>query len=156
MTKLSNYSTSEDHHSTMISMSISVKYLYFEYKELTLLHGESTFNTFQKLLSQMKVNTSSVPKNLGKGGHGFIGIILSIASYATLAPLTPFLLPKPPGILTVPAGSTQYETALRKTQHHKALDDYHLYILVQRALIQKGLDSIKSKYLAQLCNRLIG
>ena len=98
----------------MISVSINVKYLYFEYKELTPLHGELAFNTLQKLLSWMKENASSVPRNLGKGRHGCIWIILSIASYATLDPLTPFLLLIPPGILTVLAGSTQYEIALQK------------------------------------------
>ena len=87
------------------------------------------------MLTQLKANASSIPKNLGGGGHVFIGAILSAASYSILAPLTLFLGPTHPGTLTVPPNLTQYAITLSKTQHDDAMRNYHLYLLVQRVLI---------------------
>jgi len=115
----------------MTSSFINVKELYFELQKLTRLHGEPTFDTLQKMLTQLKANASSVPTNLGREGHRFIGAILSPASYHTLAPATPFIGPTHPGTLIVSTNSTQYAIALLKTQHEEALKMYHLYLLVQ-------------------------
>ena len=108
------------------------------------------------MLTQLKANASSVPTNLGGGGHRFIGAILSPASYHTLAPLTPFIGPTHIVTLIVPPNSTQYVISLIKTQHDEAIIMYHLYLLVQQAIIQQFLDAIESKYLTCLHNRLIG
>ena len=42
------------------------------------------------------------------------------------------------------------------TQHYETLGDDHLYLLVQRALIQQGLDAIESKYVTRLRNIITG
>ena len=86
--------------------SINVKELYFEFQELTPLNGKPAFSTLQKMLTQLKVKASSVPANIGSGGGGFIGAILSVASYVTLAPLTPFISPTHSGTLIVPPNLT--------------------------------------------------
>ena len=71
--------------------------LYFEHKVLTRINGEPNFGSLHHLLMQLKANAVSVPTTLGGGSHGFIGIILSGPTYATLALFTPFaLLAKPP------------------------------------------------------------
>ena len=140
----------------MTSMSINVKDLYFQFKELTPLHDEPTFVTLQTLRQQMKSNTSSIPTSLGGGGHDFIQIRLSMASYTTLARTRLLLAPTHPGTLIVPASSTQYEISLFKTKHKEALHDYHIYLFVQRSLIQQCLDAIELNYLTFLCNRLTG
>ena len=135
---------------------INVKELYFEFQELTPLNGKSAFNTLQKMLTQLKANARFVSKHLGGGGHGFIGAILSTASYATLAPLTMFPGPTHPGTLSIPPNSTQYAIVLLKIQYDDAMRSYHLYLLVQRALIQQVLDTIERKYLIRLRNSLTG
>ena len=120
--------------------SINVKELYFEFQELTPLNSEPAFDTLQKFLTQLKVNTSYLPTNIR---HGCIGIILSAASYATLAPLTPLISPTHLGTLTIPPISAQYAIAILKTQHDNAMKTYYLYLIVQRALIQQVLDAIE-------------
>ena len=77
MTELSKYSDLEAYRIRMTSSSINVKELYFEFQELTPVHGEPIFETLQNLLAQLKANASSVPTSLGGGGHGFIVDILS-------------------------------------------------------------------------------
>ena len=137
-----------------MTTSINVKELYFEFQELTPLNGEPTFDTLQKILTQLKSNASSVPTNLGGSGHGLIGAILSTASYATLAPLTPFQGPTHPGTLTVPPNSTQYVISLLKTQYSDAMRSYHLNLIFQCFLIQQILVAIEIKYLTLLRNML--
>ena len=140
----------------MTSSFINVKKLHIELQELTSLHGKPTFDTLQKILTQLKENASSIPTNLGGVGHRCIGEILSPTSYHNLVPLAPFIGPTPPGTLTVPAKSIQFVISLLKTQHNKALKTYHIYLLIQRELIHKVLDAVESKYLTRLRNRLTG
>ena len=71
--------------------------------------------------------------------HDYAGIILP--TYATLAPMTPFIIPVHLGTLNVPMGSTQY---------------FSEYQLVQCALIQQVLEAIDSKYLTRMINRVTG
>ena len=57
MIELSNYSNFEDSRSMMISIPIKVKELYFEYKELTPLHGKTTFDTLYVVLPAVRRTT---------------------------------------------------------------------------------------------------
>ena len=159
MTELSNYSPFEAYRSTMTSINVKELYfefqeLYFEFQELTPLNGEPALNTLQKMLTQLKANASSVPTNLVRGRHSFIGVILSTVSYVSLAPLTSTQCPTHPGTLTFPPNLMQYAIVLSKTQHDDVMRSYHLYLLVKCALIHQVLDDIESKYLNRLRNRL--
>ena len=75
------------------------------------MSGEPTFASLNKILLEIKANAVSAPSTLGKGSHGFIGIILYNTTYATLAPMTPFITPVQPDPLRVPDGSSQYQIA---------------------------------------------
>ena len=97
-----------------------------------------------------------MPPNLAGGGHSLIEAVISPMSYATLDQLTLFIGLTHPGTLTVPPNSTKYAIFLLKTQHNDAMRTYLLYLLVQRALIQIVIDTIESKYLTWLRNRLTG
>lgn len=67
-----------------------------------------------KMLLELKPNCRSVPCSLGGGAHGYAGIILSPPIYATLPPMTPFVIPVHPGNFQVNPGATQYAIALAK------------------------------------------
>ena len=130
--------------------------LYFEHKNLTRISGEPTFASLHKMLLELKANAVSVPSTLGGGAHGFIGVILSGPTYATLAPMTPFVIPVHPGPLRVVHGATQYEIALAKTMHEESTQTFQTYQLVQRALVQQVLEAIETKYLSSIRNRVTG
>ena len=93
----------------------SVHELYFEHKYLSRIVGEPVVDSLHQILLEVKANLNSVPSTLDGGSHGYAGAILSVPSYATLAPMTLFITPAHPGILTVPPGATQYAIALIKT-----------------------------------------
>ena len=92
----------------------NVREFFFEHKNLTPIHGEPVFDSLHAMLLKVKANLSSIPCTLGGRAHGYSGDILFVATYATLAPMTPFLVPVHPGVLIVPAGATQYAIALLK------------------------------------------
>ena len=60
--------------------------LYYTYKYLTRISGESTFTPLHAMILELKSNASSVPSTIGGGSHGYVGIILSPPMYDTLAP----------------------------------------------------------------------
>ena len=130
--------------------------LYFEHKNLARIVGELVFDGMHQMLLEVKANLSSVPSTLGGGEHRYAGAILSILTYATLAPVTSFITPAYPGFLTVPAGVTQYTIALLKTYRDEALRIFFKYQLVQRATIQQFLEAINAKYVSRLRDRVTG
>ena len=65
----------------------------FEYADLMPIHGEPNYNSLTIILNQLKANARSVQTFLGGGHHGYLGLLLSPAQYATIAPNTPFQYP---------------------------------------------------------------
>ena len=113
--------------------------LYFDHKNLPRISGEPIFASLHKILLELKANTVSVPSTLGGGAHSFIGIILYDPTYATLVPMTSFIIPVPPDFLRVAERGTQYQIVLAKTVHDEATQIFHTYQLVHRALVQQIL-----------------
>ena len=108
------------------------------------------------MLLRLKANASSVPSTLGGGQYGYIGVILSPVTYATLAPMQPFETPTHPGILQVKLPATEYEIAFTKTLHDKSLCTFQLYLLIQHALVQQVLEVIDETYLSSLRTQITG
>ena len=94
---------------------INVRELHFEYKSFTRIVGEPEFDSLHQMLLEVKEHLSYVPSTLGGGAHVYAGIVLSAPTYATLAPMTPFMTPLHPGILVTPPGATQYAIVLLKS-----------------------------------------
>ena len=64
--------------------------------QVTPVVGEPTYATLKTLKDQLKANAASVPTTLGGGNHGYLGLILSPATYATISQ-TAFIEPVYPG-----------------------------------------------------------
>ena len=57
---------------------------YFKYNTTTSMRGEPT-NKLSKILQiELQANASSVKPNLGGGKHGYLGLVLIDAEYATI------------------------------------------------------------------------
>jgi len=66
----------------MPSEDVNYADTYFEYKKLTPISGEPTFQTLKDLKDELRANASSVPSDLGGGQYGHLGLVLSPAEYA--------------------------------------------------------------------------
>ena len=73
-----------------------------------------------------------------------------------LAPMAPFVVPTHPGTLRAPMEATQYQVALVKMVHNEALQTFQSYQLIQCALVQQVLETIETKYLRSIKNRITG
>ena len=95
-----------------------------------------------EMLIELKSNCSSVPCSLGDGAHRYTYIILSPPTYATLAPITSFVIPIHPENLQVNLGTTQYAIAVAKPQHNEAIKQFSEYQLIQCTLVQQVTEAI--------------
>ena len=113
-----------------MTSSTDLSALFFEHKILPKILGEPTFDKLHQLLRWMKANACSVPCPLGGGMNGYVGMLVSALSYASLAPGTPFVAPVSTGILQVPSNATQYQIALARNQHDEELRVFREYTLI--------------------------
>ena len=81
--------------------NINLNEFYLEYKVLTKIIGEPTFNKFHEMFRQLKANTAAVPCTLGGGANGYLGMLVSAARYNTVAPGAPIVPPPMPGHLVI-------------------------------------------------------
>ena len=52
---------------------------------VTKITGEPNYESLKTLKDELKANAASIPTTLGGGTHGYLGLILSPAAYATIA-----------------------------------------------------------------------
>ena len=63
----------------MTSTNIDYVDTYFELPTLTKIHGEPTYFQLKELKNELKSNATSVTTDLGGGGHGHLGLVLTPA-----------------------------------------------------------------------------
>ena len=129
---------------------------YFEHKSLTRIVSKPTFSTLHLMLLQLKANTNSIRSTLVRGQHGYIRVILSPVTYATLAPIQYFESPVHPGILQIEYPATQYEIAFAKTLQDESVRTFQFHKLIQRALVHQVLEAVEDKYLSSLRKNITG
>ena len=84
---------------------------------ITPITGKPNYASLKNLKDQLKANAASIPTTLGGSNHGYLGLILSPSSYATIT-TTPFQEPNYPGQHpTIPAG-TDATTTSTIIHHH--------------------------------------
>jgi hypothetical protein len=101
----------------LASSGITYRETYFEYPDLTKIHGEPASKSLFKLRNELKANAQSVYSNLSDGTHGHLALVLSAQQYALLAAVA-FIIPEHPGALLIPAGTTGPMTEVLKHAHH--------------------------------------
>ena len=82
---------------------------YFKYKTPTPIRGQPTNKALKRLKNELQANASSIESDLGGGDHGFLGLVLTDAEYATVPGTQPFVAPNYPAALTIPGNATPIE-----------------------------------------------
>ena len=125
----------------------------FEYSDLTIIHGEPTYETLTTLANQLKANARSVRTPLGGGNHGYLGLVLSPQQYAILAPNTPFVRPAHPGPLVIQAFQLPHVTHQEQSHHAEQVRLYNECYNVEQALRKQLVAAVQDSYLSALKNR---
>jgi hypothetical protein len=136
----------------MASTGINYRETYFEFPELTKIHGEPTSESLFKIRNELKANAQSVYSHLSDGAHGHLALVLSDAQYAILTN-QPFARPVHPGPLVIPAGTTAVIATAMKDAHVEAIRLFREVQGVEKALIQQIVQAVEAPYLIALRER---
>ena len=102
--------------------SIDYAASYFKYKTPTPIQGTPSNKTLKRLKAELRANASSVESDLGGGDHGYLGLVLTDAEYASIhPPPAPFVAPAFPGPLVIPNNTTQVAALTLREQHNENL-----------------------------------
>ena len=105
---------------TMAASAVDYAASYFKYKTPTPIPGAPSNKTLKRLKQELRANASSVESDLGGGDHGYLGLVLTDAEYATVSN-TPFLAPNYPVELVIPPGTDQVQALLLQEAHSTQL-----------------------------------
>ena len=124
--------------------------------QVTPIVGEPAYATLKTLKDQHKANAASVPTTLGGGNHGYLGLILSPATYATISP-TVFIEPAYPGQHpAIPAGTRAANTSAIIRHHTEDTRQWHEFKNVSTALKNQLLSAVEDIYVRALRDRHVG
>ena len=123
---------------------------------VTKIEGKPNYEGLKTLKDQLKANAASIPTTLGGGNHGYLGLILSPAAYATIA-ATQFIEPVYPGQHpNVPAGTSAANTSTIIRRHMEDLRQWREYKNVSTALKNQLLSALDDIYIRTLKDRHVG
>ena len=129
----------------------------FPHNPLPRIVGKPTFATLSATRKLLCANAASIPSLLGGGGHGHLGMILSAARYAILAPGTPYDTPAFPG--AVPTHGANASAALRSDTNSTFKSNqriYSEYVSLQAALKKQLIQAVDEVYLQSLHDNTVG
>ena len=130
--------------------SIDYASSYFKYKTPTPIRGEPTNKALKTLQKELQANASSVETDLGGGNHGYLGLVLTDAEYATIPNTQPFIPPTYPPPLVIPANSTPIQALELKEQYNEQKRLYLECKNVEKALLRHIQEAIEDKYINSL------
>ena len=123
---------------------------------VTKITGEPNYESLKNLKDELKANAASIPTTLGGGTHGYLGLILSPAAYATIA-ATQFIEPIYPGQHpNVPAGTSAANTSTIVRRHTEDLRQWREFKNVNTALKNQLLSALDDIYIRALKDRHVG
>ena len=124
---------------------------YFIHPPLTKVHGEPIYSSLRILKQELKANASRVTSDLGGGGHGHLGLVLTPQEYSMISAIL-YARPIHPGTLVIPQRTTQGE-ATRLTQAHSAAARlYRETVELEKVLINQACKAMTETYYKERIN----
>jgi hypothetical protein len=90
----------------MTSTNINYVVTYFEFRTLTKIHGEPTYESLKTITNQLKANACNVTSNIGGEAHGHLGLVMTPTEYSSVLSVL-YLRPVHTGALSIPSGTAQ-------------------------------------------------
>ena len=123
---------------------------------ITKITGEPNYESLKHLKDQLKANAASIPTTLGGGNHGNLGVILSPATYTTIAATQFVELIYPGQHPNIPAGSSAVNISTIVRFHTEDLHKWRKFKNINTALKNQLLTSIDDIYVRALKDRHVG
>ena len=125
---------------------------YFEYKTLTKIHGEPSYEGIKKIKDELKANAMAVNSELGGGQHGHLGLVLTPEEYARISNV-PYERPDHPGDVDIPGNTTQHEATRLLREHKDAIKLFRETTDMEKAMRYQITAAVPEEYLDALRNR---
>ena len=123
---------------------------------ITKITGEPNYESSKYLKNQLKANAASIPTTLGGGNHGYLGLILSPATYTTIT-ATQFVEPIYPGQHpNVPDGTSAADTSTIVCRHKENLCQCREVKNVNTTLNNQLLSALDDIYVHAMKDRHVG
>ena len=132
------------------TVSVDFKNSIFEYPVLTKINARPTYPSLKTIKNELKANAGKVQCELGGGANGHLGLVLTDAEYALVAP-TPYVRPVHPGPV-VPVGATQIQNTNLRAQYNEELRLFREANAVEEALVKQLSDALPPHYLKRYRN----
>lgn len=137
----------------MTSSGINYRDTFFEFLDLTKIHGEPDSESLYKIRNEFRANAKSVYSNLSDGAHGHLALLMT-APQCVLVTNTVFTRPIHPGQLVIPVGTTGPQAQVLRDQYKERLRLFREVEGVEKALIQQIIKSVEAPYLAAIRDRV--
>ena len=127
------------------------------FKPLPPIQGCPTYDTPRTLRRILKGNAATIQSATGGGANGYVGVVVTAAAYALIAPGTPFNAPENPPVEPVigpNATSTQIGEAVRLHSEQRRVFSEHAN--VQHALKRQIEEAIDEIYLVGIVDPTTG
>jgi hypothetical protein len=111
----------------------------FPHPILPTVQGEPDYQTIHAIRKLLQANSRAIDTHLGGGTLGHLGLIISDASYAMIAPTTDtgptlWISPQAPGRDPANTDGTAAQTSAARHVWEEDVHTYHPYTSVQQAL----------------------
>ena len=126
---------------------------FFEFPNLDKIVGKPSYKTLKSLKKQQRANSISVVlSDLGSGGFGHLGLVLTPAEYASIANVL-YTCPVHPGPLDIQPGTAHHEAVRLRDDHREIISLFRETLQVERALLKQIVSAVDPEYLRKLCNK---
>ena len=134
----------------MSATNIDYANTYFEFPELTKIHGAPNYPTLRIIKDEMKANAHSVASDLGGAAHGHYGLVVDPREYAMVPGTIPYVRPVHPGPLIIPPGTTQILATGLRADHKEDVRLFREANDVEQRIIKQIVQAIDPTYLKTL------
>jgi hypothetical protein len=128
---------------------------------LTTVKGETDYQTIHAIRKSLQANSRAIDTHLGGGTLGHLGLIVSDASYAMIAPETDasptlWIIPQAPGRALANTDGTSAQISAARHVWEEEVQTYRTYTSVQQALKKQIISVFEPMYLDVLNDNMVG
>jgi hypothetical protein len=133
----------------------------FPHPFLPTVQGESDYHTIHATQKFLQANSRAIETHLGGGTLGHLGLIISDASYAMIAPTTdagPTIWTTPPAPGRPPANTDRTAAQISAARHiwEEDVQTHRMYTSVPQALKKQIISVFEPMYLDKLNYNMVG
>jgi hypothetical protein len=133
----------------------------FPHPVLPTVQGEPDYQTIHATLKSLQANSRAIDTHLGGCTLGHLGLIISDASYAMIAPTTDagptlWVSPQAPGWAPANKDGTAAQISAARHVWEEDIQTYRTYTFVQQALKKQIISVFEPMYLDVLNDKMVG